>query len=173
MIGGSAGVNHGCGCGIAMMRSLIDMGEHFRLMVDSPYPEQQGEAPTEPRTLVLVHRCRMGVADRASRNGDRPAPAAPARDRRPGSASILPAPCAPTPRRHQASVKRHPPPRARSTIVIPSDGCLPRVITAFETCHTICDDHEIMPQQMWANRVRIPQFFSTGVRLAANNTLLR
>ncbi len=103
MIGGWDGVNHGCTRGIASMRSLIELGEHFRLMVDSPYPEQQGEAPTEPRTLVLVHRCRMGVADRASRNGDRPAP----RDL-PGIACLGPrASCPLRARQHHADTK-HP-----------------------------------------------------------------
>ena len=82
MIGGRTGVNDGCACGIATMCSLIDLGEHFRLKVDSPYSEREGEAPTEPRTVAPVHRCRMGVADRANRDGDRPVP----RERLPGSA---------------------------------------------------------------------------------------
>ena len=73
MIGGWDSVNHGCACEIATMLSLIELGERLHLTVDSPYPEREGEAPTEPRTVVLVHRCRMGVADRANRDGDRPA----------------------------------------------------------------------------------------------------
>ena len=73
MMGGSAGVNHGCACGIATMHSLIELVDYYHLTIESPYSERGGEAPTEPRTAVLVPRRRMGVADRANRDGVRPA----------------------------------------------------------------------------------------------------
>ena len=84
------------------MRSLIEPGERFHLKIDSLYPEREGEAPTEPRTVVLVHRCRMGVADRANRDGDRPAP----RERLPGIACLgARAPCLLRARQHYADTQ--------------------------------------------------------------------
>ena len=123
MIGGWAGVNHGRTCGIAGVRSLIELGERFHLSVDSPLTERQDEAPTEPRTAVLLHRRRMGVADRANRDGDRPTPGiclgSPAWDRGHLARSVR-ASTTPTPSLREA----HPPPRASPTTVIPAEVAL-------------------------------------------------
>ena len=124
MIGGWAGVNHGRSCGIATMPSLIELGERFHLTVDSLYPEREGEAPTEPRTVILVHHHRVGVAHRAKRDDDRPTP----RDLGPGSpawdrghlARSARANTTPRPSRCEA----HPPPRAKPSTVIPAEVAL-------------------------------------------------
>ena len=74
--------------------------------------------------MVLVHRCRMGVADRANRGGDRPAP----REGLPGSAHLgSRASCLLRARQHHAdtllacsALTR----RARPTTVIPAEVAL-------------------------------------------------